>query len=187
MDTDADNRKLDELLAAIRSEFPGFRLVRKDESRFQRFIHYALVAITFGGMRRYLHGYQTTIGKRIYVTPDWDSRPALDRYVVLRHERIHLRQFRKLTLPGMAFLYLLLPLPMGLAYFRARFEKQAYAETIRAAAEVYGRDHIEDAAFRDNIVAQFTTAAYGWMWPFRRSLLRWYESIVSACSPDSNT
>ena len=28
----------------------------------------------------------------------------------------------------MALLYVLVPLPMGLAYFRARFEKEAYAE-----------------------------------------------------------
>src|SRR5437764_14588221 len=39
----------------------------------------------------------------------------------------------------MAILYVLLPLPVGLAWFRAYFEKEAYAETIRVAAEVWGR------------------------------------------------
>jgi len=185
MNVDADTRKLEQLLAQIRVEFPSFRLVRKDRSRFQKVIHYALIALTFGRMRRYLEGYQTTIRRTVYVTPDWDSRPALDRYVVMRHELIHLRQFRKFTLPGMAFLYLLIPLPMGLAYFRARFEKQAYAETIRASIEVFGPESVSDVYFRNNILAQFTGPTYGWMWPFRGHLERWYDSVVQACLSES--
>ncbi len=181
MQVDADTRKLDDLLVAMRAEFPSFRLVRKNESWFQRAIHYALIGVTFGQMRGYLERYQTTIRRTIYVTPDWDSRPALSRYVVLCHELIHLRQFRKFTLPGMALLYVLLPLPMGLAYFRARFEKQAYAETIRATIEVFGPDAVSDKDFRDNILAQFTGPTYGWMWPFRGHLERWFDSVVNTC------
>ena len=120
------------LVEALQAEIPGFRIVRKDQSRFHRAIHVALKAVTFGRMTDYLESYQTTIGKTVYVTSDWDDWPPDRRYVTLRHEAIHLRQFRKLTLPVMALLYVLLPLPMGLAYFRARFEKEAYAETIRA-------------------------------------------------------
>jgi hypothetical protein len=33
--------------------------------------------------------------------------------------------------------------PVGLAWFRAHFEKQGYAESIRAAAEVHGLAHVE--------------------------------------------
>lgn len=182
----AATQQLDELLDEIRAEFPRFRLVRKDRAWTQRVIHHALVVVTFGRMRRYLTGYQTTIRRTIYVTPDWDSRPALERYVVLRHELVHLRQFRTWTLPGMALLYVLLPLPMGLAYFRAHFEKQAYAETIRAAMEVYGPEHVSNPDFRNNILAQFTGPTYGWMWPFRGALERWYDSVVRRCRPEPN-
>jgi hypothetical protein len=167
------------LLDEIRAEFPGFRLVRKDDSAFQRLIHGLLALATFGAQRGYLTSYQTTIGWTVYVTPDWDDRPADVRWVTLRHERVHLRQFRRYTRVGMALLYLLVPLPLGLAWFRAAFEKEAYAETIRAAVEVWGPARVREPAFRESILGQFTSGAYGWMWPFRRHLERWYDGVVA--------
>jgi len=167
-----------ELLAEIRKEFPDFRMIGKDRSRLSRLIHRALVVVTFGAQRRYLDGYQTTIGQTVYVTPDWDERPVAERYATMRHERMHLRQFRRYGLVAMALLYLFVPLPLGLAWFRARFEWEGYAETIRAVAEVHGRARVEDRGFRAGIVRQFTSGAYGWMWPFRRTLERWYDEVV---------
>jgi hypothetical protein len=172
--------RLDRLLAEIRAEFPRFRLVKKHESALHRLIHRGLIVITVGRMRAYLDGYQTTIGRSIYVTRDWDDLPRDDRYVTLRHELIHLRQFRQFTTPLMALLYLLIPLPMGLSYFRAHFEKEAYAESIRAAAEVYGPDHVARTSYRDHIIGQFTGASYGWMWPFRRNMESWYDSVLAS-------
>ena len=166
------------LVAALCEEIPGFRVVRKDRSRLHRAIHYTLIAVTFGRMRSYLDSFQTTIGKTVYVTSDWDDWPPDRRYVTLRHEAVHLRQFRKLTLPVMAVLYVMLPLPMGLAYFRARFEKEAYAETIRAAAEVYGCEYARSDEHRKYVIDQFCGPSYGWMWPFRSSLERWYDQIA---------
>jgi hypothetical protein len=138
-----------------------------------------LKLVTLGRMRRYLDSFQTTIGKTVYVTADWDDLAADDRYVTLRHEAVHLRQFRRLTLPVMAVLYIFVPLPMGLAYFRARFEKEAYAETIRARAEVSGLGYVRGAAHRNYVIEQFMSPSYGWMWPFRRSLEGWYDQILA--------
>lgn len=171
--------RYDQLVEDLRKEFPRFRIVRKDRSAFQRAIHYALIGVTFGGMRSYLDSFQTTIGSTIYVTSDWDDRSPETRYVTLRHEAIHLRQFRKYTLPGMAVLYVLLPFPLGLAWFRAYFEKQAYAESIRAVAEVYGRDYPKSAEYRRSIIDQFMGPSYGWMWPFRAGLERWYDRVLA--------
>lgn len=171
------------LVDALRVEIPGFRIVKKHESRFHRAIHQALVIVTFGRMRTYLDSFQTTIGKTVYVTADWDEWDADDRYVTLRHEAVHLRQFRRYTLPVMAVLYVLLPLPMGLAYFRARFEMEAYAETIRAAAEVYGPAYVRTERHRKYVIDQFMGPNYGWMWPFRRSLERWYGRILATIGP----
>jgi hypothetical protein len=148
-----------------------------------RAIHGALVVLTLGKMRSYLDSYQTTIGSTVYVTCDWDARDPDERYVTLRHEAIHLRQFRTLTLPGMAVLYLLVPLPMGLAWCRAYLEKEAYAETVRAAAEVWGPEFPRRAAFRNRVIGQFTGAAYGWMWPFRADLERWYDRVLATIGP----
>lgn len=172
--------RYDALVETLRAEFPRFRIVRKDRSPLHRAIHHALRVVTLGRMTSYLDTFQTTIGRTVYVTADWDERDADSRYVTLRHEAVHLRQFRRFTLPGMAVLYLLLPLPMGLAWFRAHFEKAAYAESIRAAAEVWGPDYPRSAEYRRYVIDQFTGAAYGWMWPFRGGLERWYDGVLAS-------
>src|SRR4029453_1344180 len=135
----------------IAAEFPRFAVVAKPDSRMQRVIHRALVLVSFGQMRDYLDGYHTTIGQKVFVTPDWERMSRDRRWLVPRHERVHLRQFRRFTPVGMGLLYVLLPLPLGLAWFRARFEKAAYAESIRGAAELYGKAHVTEREFRDNI------------------------------------
>ncbi|MBA3458587.1 MAG: hypothetical protein H0T46_01390 [Deltaproteobacteria bacterium] len=167
------------LVEALRIEFPRFRIVRKDQSAFHKAIDIGLRVVTLGRMRTYLDSFQTTIGSTIYVTANWDSIDPDQRYVTLRHEAVHLRQFRTFTLPGMAVLYVLVPLPMGLAWCRAYFEKEAYAESIRAAAEVWGPDYPRRAAFRERVIGQFVGPSYGWMWPFRGHLQRWYDKVLT--------
>jgi len=171
--------RYDALVAALRAELPGFRIVRKDRSRLHHAIHRALQVVTLGRMTAYLDSYQTTIGRTVYVTADWDGRGDDERYVTLRHEAVHLRQFRRLTVPVMAVLYVLLPFPIGLAYFRARFEREAYAESIRAAAEVWGPDYPRRPEYRAHIVQQFIGPSYGWMWPFRGRVERWYDRVLT--------
>ena len=39
------------LVQSLRAEIPGFRILRKDRSRFHRAIHYVLLGVTFGRMR----------------------------------------------------------------------------------------------------------------------------------------
>ena len=170
--------RYDDLVVELKREFPGMRIVRKDQSAMHRAIHVFLKVVTLGRMNDYLESYQTTIGKTIYVTSDWDQLSVEYRFCTLRHEAVHLRQFRKWTLPGMSIAYVLLPLPMGLAWFRAYFEKEAYAESIRSAIEVYGRAHVDRPQFRNSIIEQFVSPSYGWMWPFRRSMERWYDRVL---------
>lgn len=167
------------LLEEIRKEFPDFRVVKKSESRFQRLIDRVLRVVTLGGQSSYLTHYQTTIGQTVYVTDDWDALPDEQRYITMRHELVHVRQFRRFGLVPMALLYVVGPLPAGLAWFRAFIEKEGYAETIRACAEVHGLDHVCAPAFRADVIRQFTSGAYGWMWPFRASLERWYDGVIT--------
>jgi hypothetical protein len=171
--------RYDALVAKLEREY-GLRIVRKDQSRLHRAIDVALRIVTFGQMRDYLTSYQTTIGRTVYVTPDWEATDRDERYVTLRHEAIHLAQFRRYTLPLMALLYLAVPLPLGLAYFRARFEQEAYAETIRAAAEVWGVAVPSSARYRAHVIDQFVGPSYGWMWPFRGALERWYDGVLAS-------
>ena len=175
--------RYDALVEDLRAEFPRLRIVRKDRSPLHKAIHYALIGLTLGRMRSYITSFQTTIGRTVYTTADWDALDPDQRFVMLRHEAVHLRQFRRFTLPGMAILYLLIPLPMGFAWFRARFEKEAYAESIRAAAEVWGPSYPRTASYRAHVIGQFTGPSYGWMWPFVRQIERWYDHVLAALEP----
>jgi hypothetical protein len=167
------------LLAAIRDEFPAFRVVYKRDSNFCRLLHLGLLIVTAGGQRGFLTEFYTVIGDTLYVPDCWDALGPDERVILLRHERVHLRQRRRFGTLGMALLYLLPFFPLGLAYGRARIEWEAYQETLRATLEYKGRAALRDAALRERIISRFTGPAYGWMWPFRRRVARWYDSFLT--------
>jgi hypothetical protein len=169
---------LEDFLAELRREFPNFRVIDKRHSPLSRAIDLALRAITLGGQREYLTRYYTVLGDRLYVPPAWDHVDPIDAVITLRHERVHLRQRRRYTFVGMAVLYLFVPLPLGLSWGRARIEKEAYEETLRATLELRGEEAARSPALRARIVAQFVGPAYGWMWPFRGAVERWYDDAL---------
>lgn len=163
-------------LDEIRREFPRFRIVEKRNSAFSKAIDLALRAITFGAQSEYMSRYHTVIGNTLYVPEAWERTPDVAKVITLRHERIHLRQRRRYGDVLMTFLYLLPFFPLGLAYGRARIEWEAYTETLRATAEYRGLEAAH--ALRPYIVSQFTSGAYGWMWPFPRTLDRWFDEAM---------
>ncbi len=175
----SDDERLAALLAEMRREFPRFRLVHKRGDRLSRAIDRALKIISLGGQSTYMTEYRTVIGDTLYLPDGWDETAAVDRIICLRHERVHLRQRRRYTLPGMTILYLLLPLPIGLAWFRARLEWEAYRETLRATCELKGREAVRDPELRERMIRRFTGPAYLWMWPFRRQIERWYDDAIA--------
>jgi len=153
-------------------EFPAFRIRKKRESLLQRAIHVVLALLTLGGQRVYLTRYHTVLFGTLWVPDAWDAMSDADRYILLRHERVHLRQRKRMGDLWMSFMYLVPFFPLFFAWGRARIEWEAYVETIRATAEVLG---IEAAAnLRAHIVKRFTGPDYGWMWPFpaREPLVR---------------
>ncbi|HVU01172.1 MAG TPA: hypothetical protein VHE30_05445 [Polyangiaceae bacterium] len=162
----------------IRGEFPRFRIVPKEGNGLSRAIDVGLRVVTLGGQSAYLTRYHTVIGDTLYVPPSWDSMSDVDRVILLRHERVHLRQRRRYGFLGMALLYLLPVFPLGLAYFRARMEWEAYVETLRATAEHYGVEAVKDGPLREHLVGRFTGPDYGWMWPFPRTIRKWYDEAV---------
>jgi hypothetical protein len=156
----------------------GVRIVPKDRVWHQRAIGWLLRAITLGGQPAYLDRYVTTIGCTIYVTPDWPARPLADRFATLRHELVHVEQFRRWGVVPMGLAYLLLPLPFGLAWCRMRLERAAYEETLRVRHLLGGRAAVE--ALRAHVMAQFTSGSYGWMWPFPRAVARWFDRFAAS-------
>jgi hypothetical protein len=171
-----------DLLASMGEEFPSFAILPKRGSRLQRAIHVALLVATFGGQRVYLTRYHTVLFGKLWVPDSWDTMIPADRFILLRHERVHLRQRARMGDVVMGFLYLFPLFPIGLAWGRARIEWEAYEETIRATFEVYGASGVERA--RGEIVRRFTSADYGWMWPFPKVVNRWYDRTVASL-PDT--
>ena len=167
------------LISEIRNEFPEFRVVPKAGSRLSRCIDLWLKVVTLGGQRTYLTEYHTVLGSTLYVGNSWEAASDVERAILLCHERVHLRQRRRLGMVLMTFLYLFPFFPLGLAYGRARLEWEAYTETLRTTAELQGVDAIRDPALREKIVGRFTGPAYGFMWPFRRQVERWFDQVVS--------
>ena len=166
------------LLAEITAEFPGFAILPKRSSALQRTIGAALAVVTLGGQRSYMTRYHTMMFGQLYVPDAWDEMTDVDRYVLLRHERVHLRQAARMGEVAMAAVYLLPFFPLFLAWGRARIEWEAYEETLRATAEVYGIARAR--ALEDEIVRRFVGPDYGWMWPFPTAVRRWVREFVNS-------
>jgi len=160
-------------VAELARTHPGLRIIPKGQSRLCRVIDRTLRIITLGGQSQFMTGFVTTLGQRIYVPDDWEQVPPGQRYCTLRHEAVHVAQFRRWTFPGMVLLYVLLPLPAGLAPGRTWLEWQAYRETLRAHWQVYGTSHAKSPALAKHIVARFTGPEYAWMWIVGRHVRRW--------------
>ncbi|MCC7542449.1 MAG: hypothetical protein IT379_39895 [Deltaproteobacteria bacterium] len=107
----------------------------------------------------------TTLGRTIYA-PTWiDVAGSLEPYrSILEHELVHVRQWRRwwLVYP---ISYLLLPLPIGLAWWRWRWEREAYLVQLRAGTSV---EHVVDTLWRH----------YGWPWP-RWAMRRWFRRALA--------
>ncbi|MCL2451255.1 MAG: hypothetical protein FWD17_20100 [Polyangiaceae bacterium] len=175
------------LLADIQREFPRFDIRRKRGSPLQLAIAVALGIVTLGGQRSYLSTYHTVLFGTLWVSDAWDGMDDVERYVLLRHERVHLKQRQRMGDLVMAFVYLLPFFPVGLAWGRARIEWEAYVETIRATAETRGIAAAK--ALEDEIVRRYVSADYAWMWPFPTTIRRWFHDVLAdieaeAASPD---
>ncbi|HEX3345064.1 MAG TPA: hypothetical protein VHS09_10860 [Polyangiaceae bacterium] len=167
----------EELLADIQREFPSFAVVPKRGDALQRLIGLLLAVVTIGGQRYYLTRYHTVLFGKLYVPDGWRGMDDDARYILLRHERVHLRQRRRMGDVLMAFVYLVPFFPLFLAWGRARIEWEAYVETIRATAEVHGLGAAR--ALEDDIVRRYVGPDYGWMWPFPGAVRAWFREVVA--------
>ena len=161
----------------MQREFPSFAIKKKRDSALQRAIHVALAIITLGGQRVYMTRYHTVLWGILWVPDAWDAMRDDDKYILLRHERVHLRQRKRMGDFVMSFVYLVPFFPLFLAYGRARIEWEAYIETVRATAEIYGIEAAE--SLRPSIKSRFTGAEYGWMWPFPKTFDRWFDEAMA--------
>jgi hypothetical protein len=170
-------QQYEQLVADVKKEFPDFKIVYKNESNFMKTIDTLLRIISFGKMKSFMTSFITTIGNVVYVPQGWDSKSPPTKAITLRHERVHMRQSARIGRIAFSLLYLLAPVPAFLAYYRTKFEKEAYEESLVALKEYYG-DRFFTQELKEQIISHFTSAEYIWMWPWRRSLERWYDAAV---------
>lgn len=164
----------------VRLEFPTYSEISKADSRLMLVIDWFLKVITLGMMRRFMTDFVTTIGTTVYVPKYWETELEATRIVILRHERVHMRQRQRYGAVLYALLYLFLPFPLIFAYFRMRLEQEAYEESMVALADLdhNAREVFFSDWYRTSMVGHFTSAEYFWMWPFRRSVEQWYYRAV---------
>ena len=156
----------------------GVGLHDKTTTWHQRVLGFLLLVLSLGRARGYMEHVVTTVGRRIYVPRSWGSWPREQRVEILRHELVHVAQFERWGVLPFLVAYLLLPLPVGLAWCRMRLEREAYEESIRCAFSRGGRGATD--AMREQIVGHFLGAGYLWMWPFRDDVERWYDTFVES-------
>lgn len=162
----------------IKKEFPDFKIVRKEDSGLMHAIDFFLKVISFGKMNRFMQDFTTTIYHTIYTPSDWDSMTDAQIVGVLKHEAVHMRQANKYSFPIYSFLYLFFPLPAFFAYFRAKFEMEAYEVTMKVAVERSGPEILSNEKFKKFITSQFTGPSYLWMFPFEDKVNSWYEETA---------
>ncbi len=163
------------LVANLAQTHPEVEIRFKKESAFMRGIGFCLTWIC----PLFLSQYATTIGSIIWLpTAAGSSWSEADLAIVLRHEIVHVDQSKKWTPLLYAFLYLFIPLPFMLSWFRARFESEAYRETLLASAEYYGLDAIVCPSTYLELFEVFRGPSYGWMWPFRSSFNNWFLDVI---------
>ncbi|AKT43666.1 hypothetical protein [Chondromyces crocatus] len=179
IDTREARLRLDTYIEELARRPHPVRIVRKGGCWHQRCAAAGLKLVTFGGQRTYLTHYVTTLGRTIYVPDDFDTWSPTRAWQILRHELVHVAQFERYGWGLMILLYGVLPLPLGLSWFRARFEMEAYAETLRAVAESEGMDVARSIELREEIVRRFTGPDYAWMWPFPGMVRRWIAEALA--------
>jgi len=166
------------IIEETKLEFPDFEILPKKESKLMKVIDIALKIITFGQMKNFMTGFITTIGNKVYVPETWDNNTLTSKAEIIRHERIHMRQAKRYGRFLFSLLYLALPLPTVFAYFRKKFEQEAYEESLKALYEYHG-ESVFTPRLKNFFISHFVSANYFWMWPFQKNLESWYDGVVS--------
>ncbi len=159
-------------LIAEEVEALGVVVVRKDKSKlFKYFVTPLVYVFTFGKVD-FAARFWNALGNTVYAPSTVDmSRLYLhvQNRRSIRHELVHIRQQRAYTVPLWLFLYYLIPLPLGLAWFRFKFEREAYITQARVAPDLYSVSWIADT---------LGGATYIWAWP-KPWIRKWFEKELA--------
>jgi hypothetical protein len=180
------NTRLYTICHELKTEFPDLIMRRKITCWRSKILHYVVAVITFGGNRRYLNSFTTVIGQTIYWPESkWRAiqncpheQGANSIWKTLMHEREHLRDAARLGLFWFGLLYFCVYFPIGLAWYRAKFERKGYLKTLQCWYEL-DRTWALSAEAKKWWIGQFIGPNYGWAWPFRKMVTGWYDQELS--------
>lgn len=156
-------------LKLLYQEFPGLHIYRA-KPWWLRFVFNLPLIKRLGW-----EDYTQTIGMNIYLSDQWDGISATSQLSTLRHERQHLLQFKKYGFFLMAILYLFVFFPIGLAYFRAKFEREGFFESMKTRVEFRGSDEEIRRQCFDMYNEAFLSSKYLWAWPFKTTIVNWFN------------
>ena len=131
-----------------------YKIINKSDSLLMKIVS----NILFFNKKKFMDEMPTTFGNKVYVPTMWNSFSNKKRKAMLEHELVHIRQFKKFTIPGFLLLYLLLPLPLLLSWFRVKFEVEAYAVTLKHTPRGKHKKHLE------HYVNEVCGPRYLWSW-----------------------
>lgn len=181
----------------------GGNILIKEESKLMKVLSFILYPFN----QKFLSQYITTINKNIYVPKAiLDNKNPWRFLEIICHECIHINQYEKYSIlfvigylfPQILFiislpillmlgtgwfslfsLLFLLPLP---AYFRFRFEIEAYKTSILFGRKIFKYDDKTMDLVKEHIVSQLGDKWYYFCWPFKNSIreeLNKEEEILS--------
>lgn len=164
-----DSQTVKEYMDRLRVEFPKLEISDK-RPWWLRFV------FKLPGIKKlYWNNATQAIGMNIWLSDRWNQMSPFSKLSVLRHERQHLIWFRRHTTILAAFLYLLVFFPIGLAYYRARFERAGYQESVRTRVQYFGASQ----RVKDDCWEMYKRVFTGWMylkmWPFPKRIRKWFE------------
>lgn len=183
-------------VASIQSVTPGFKVVKKEDSRLMKFL-----AIILFFNKDFMSRYTTTVGSTIYM-PQAHLDVGTRSLPTLAHEAQHVWDnnrwyghifyavgyvapqvfaigaflsllaiwFSNWWLLALLSLIFLAPIP---APGRMVIERRGYLMTMACVWWMGGNARVEEDGW---LVDNFANSAYYWMWPFRKSLVRWFDS-----------
>lgn len=164
-----DSDTVDRYMGHLRATFPKLKISRK-KPWWLRFV------FNLPGIKKLEWGNATqTVGMNIWLSDRWDEIHPTYQMSTLRHEKKHLIWFNDYGLILVSILYLFCFFPIGLAYFRARMERDGYAESLKARVEYFGTSDRVKEKGREMYERAFTGWMYLKMWPFKKTIRKWFE------------
>ena len=139
--------RFEQLWSRVKKEFPRAKIIKKGDSTLIKTIFWFVKHI-LRQQTEYNIGFVTTIGTRMYVPDGFSDWPDSEKYRLLRHEVMHMRQSRYWPIPligRVPILRFVNTLLWGFCYLfvfpvkitlRAHFEREGYTQTMLANVEL---------------------------------------------------